>query len=73
MRCCWRRVVQTTPLAALITKFGSGLSARMLQVNGGTTVLSAILAIKVRGCLPAGMLLVNGNADDTFGGPCHHV
>ena len=62
---------QMTPLAALVTKVVGGLSAGMLQTDGGATTLSAALAIKFIGGLPAGVLLPDGSVDDAFGGLGH--
>ena len=64
---------KTTPLAALVTKFGGGLPVGMLQANNGTTTLAAVLVIKFGGGLPAGMLLAHGGIDDAFGGAGHQV
>ena len=47
MGCRWPMEAQTTPSAALVTKFG--------------------------GRILVGMLLVDGNTDNTVGGPCHQV
>ena len=65
--------IQTTPLAALATKFGSGLPAGMMQADGGATMLLAAFAIKFGGGLPAGILMAGGGADNAFGGPGHQV
>ena len=62
---------QTTLLAALDTTYGSRLLAGMLQVNGGATTMSAVLAIKFVGGIPADRLLANGGADDAYSGPRH--
>ena len=56
-------MAQTTPLAALATKFGDGLPAGMLQADFGSTTLLVSLSIKFGAGLPDGMLLTDGGAD----------
>ena len=61
------------PLVALLTNFGGGLPAGMLQANSGATTLSAVPVIKFCGGLPDGVMLAHGGLDDTFDGPGHQV
>ena len=60
-----------TPLAGLVTKFGGGLPAGMLQADGGAKTLLAARTIKFDGGLPVGMLLVDNGAEDAFSVPVH--
>ena len=69
--CYWPIATETTPLAALVTKFDRGPPTGIVQANGGTITLMAVLAIKFSGKLPAGILLADGSADDTIGNHGH--
>ena len=50
------------PLGALVTKFGGGPPAGMVQADGGKTTLSAALFTKFGEGFPAGMLQADGGA-----------
>ena len=72
--CCWPRVAQTTPLAALAIKIDHGIPDKRLLPDGG--IYNAIvgpLFIKFGGGLPGGMLLGGSGTDKAVGGPCHQV
>ena len=61
------------PLAAFAIKFGSGLPAGRLLVDGGADNTFAALAIKFGGGFPAGMMMADGGSDNAFGGRRHQV
>ena len=66
-------VDQTTPLAALVTKFSWGSLRGYCWATSAQTTSLAALAIQFGGSLPAGILLAEGETDDVFGSPGHQV
>ena len=67
-RCYWLVAAQTTPLAALVTKFGSGLPGGRLQASGSVDNAVGDPYHLIDRVLPAGMLLDGDCADNARGG-----
>ena len=64
---------QAKPLPGLVAKFGSGLSAEMLEINNDAYNNFGGPCHHFCGGLPTGMLMTDGNSDSVFGNPGHQV